>query len=85
MIFLTSNKAVFILLGRASIPHIHPSPHSEPSNRTTAGSVFSPESHWSAAMPAGDNQLKRSLDIPAPFQKPQIQFMDTFITVSVSD
>lgn len=85
MIFLTSNKAVFILLGWASIPHIHPTPHSDPSNHTTAGSVFSPESHWSAAMSAGDNQLKRSLDIPAPFQKPQIQFMDTFITGSVSD
>lgn len=85
MIFLTSNKAVFILLGWASIPRLPPPPHPDPSNRTTAGSAFSPESHWSAAMSAGDNQLKRSLDIPAPFQKPQIQFMDTFITVSVSD
>lgn len=81
MIFLTSNKAVFILLGWASVPP----PLSHPSNHTTAGSAFPPESHWSSAMSAGDNQLKCSLDIPAPFQKPQIQFMDTFITMSVSD
>jgi len=85
--FLNSNKAVFILLGWASI--LHPRQpitlHSQLSNHTTAGSVFPPESHWSAAMSAGDNQLKCSLDSPAPFQKPQIQFMDTFITMSVSD
>lgn len=66
MIFLTSNKAVFILLGWATVP---PPSASHPSNQTTAGSAFPPESHWSSAMSAGDNQLKMLLRYSCSFSK----------------